>query len=108
MSTGFAKTKHVVFRASLSSPTLPCLPAAAGEKSPLSFSFGVLPIPTPRMSHRPQSADTSDALMTELATIPNNLGFLVFDLTGKKVPVMPPLLIGAFCNSFAARIIGRA
>jgi hypothetical protein len=46
--------------------------------------------------------------MTELATIPNNLGFLVFDLTGKKVPVMPPLLIGAFCNSFAARIIGRA
>ena len=37
------------------------------------------------MSHRPQPADSSDALMTELATIPNNLGFLVFDLSGKKV-----------------------
>ena len=36
------------------------------------------------MSHRPP-ADASDALMTELATIPNTLGFVVFDLAGKKV-----------------------
>jgi hypothetical protein len=36
MSTGVGETKHAVFRASLSHP-LPCLPAAAGEKSPLSF-----------------------------------------------------------------------
>jgi hypothetical protein len=43
------------------------------------------------MSHRPQPADSSDALMTELATIPNNLGFLVFDLSGKKVHRAHPI-----------------
>jgi hypothetical protein len=37
------------------------------------------------MSNRPQPADASDALMTELATIPNHLGFVVFDHAGKKV-----------------------
>jgi hypothetical protein len=46
---------------------------------------------------RPQPADASDALMTELATIPNNLGFLVFDLSGKKVRCS--LSIRSFCNA---------
>jgi hypothetical protein len=51
------------------------------------------------MSHRPQPADSSDALMTELATIPNNLGFLVFDLSGKKVHAHPiPNRVFAGCS----------
>ncbi len=43
------------------------------------------------MSSRPQPAEAADALMTELATIPNHLGFVVFDLTGKKVCACLPL-----------------
>ena len=38
-----------------------------------------------------------DALMTELATSPNNLGFLVFDLAGKKVRCSRS--IRSFCNA---------
>jgi hypothetical protein len=45
--------------------------------------------------------------MTELATIPNNLGFLVFDLAGKKVRACLQLLTPWSCNA-ARRLLRRA
>lgn len=98
--------KHATFRASYQSLDRPCLPAAVGEKSHFFFLFLRFPPHTPCMS-RPQPADPSDALMTELATIPNNLGFLVFDLAGKKVHACPQLLTPFVCNAMC-RLLHRA